>query len=187
MKIALGVTRGLNHIHNQENLVHGNLTSSDVYLDEHNNPKISDYGVHRLMTDTANTNVITTAGGAAGYRAPELPKSKKATPKTDVYSLGVIILELLTGKSPNETVDGSDLPQWVASTVKEEWTNEVFDLELMRDVSTTGDEMLNTLKLALHLVDPSPDARPDVSQVLLQLEEINPKLVAEDSSEESAH
>lgn len=188
MKIAIGVTRGLNHIHSQENLVHGNLTSSDVYLDEQNNPRISDYGIHRLMTDTANTSVIGT--GPAGYRAPELPKTKKATTKSDIYSLGVIILELLTGKSPNEPVDGSDLPQWVASTVKEEWTNEVFDLELMRDVSTTGDEMLNTLKLALHLVDPSPDARPDVQQILHQLEEINPKLTTEtpeESAEKSHH
>ncbi|XP_021744753.1 probably inactive leucine-rich repeat receptor-like protein kinase IMK2 [Chenopodium quinoa] len=189
MKIAIGVTRGLNYIHSQESLVHGSLTATDVYLDEQNNPRISDYGIHRLMIDSANTNVIATAG-SAGYRAPELPKTKKATTKTDIYSLGVIILELLTGKSPNESVDGLDLPQWVASTVKEEWTNEVFDLELMRDVSTTGDEMLNTLKLALHLVDPSPDARPDVQQVLQQLEEINPKLIAEtpeESAEKSHH
>ncbi|KNA20857.1 hypothetical protein SOVF_048590 [Spinacia oleracea] len=55
----------------------------------------------------------------------------------------------------------------------------------MRDVSTTGDEMLNRLKLALHLVDPLPEARPDVQQVLQQLEEINPKLIAE-TPEESA-
>ncbi|KAH9614298.1 hypothetical protein KSS87_013361 [Heliosperma pusillum] len=189
MKIALGITRGLNHLHNQENLVHGNLASSDVYLDEQNKPKVTDYGIHRLMTDTANTNVSATAG-ATGYRAPELPKTKKASTKSDIYSLGVILLELLTGKSPSEAIEGSDLPQWVASTVKEEWTNEVFDLELMRDVSTTGDEMLNTLKLALHLVDPSPEARPDIQQVLQQLQEINPKLaaeIAEDSSADKVH
>ncbi|MCI12901.1 putative inactive leucine-rich repeat receptor-like protein kinase IMK2-like, partial [Trifolium medium] len=73
-----------------------------------------------------------------------------------------------------------DLPQWVASIVKEEWTNEVFDLELMRDAPTIGDELLNTLKLALHCVDPSPSARPEVKQVLQQLEEIKPELVEVD-------
>lgn len=123
------------------------------------------------MTPAANTNVIATAG-ALGYRAPELSKLKKANTKTDVYSLGVIILELLTRKSPGES---TDLPQWVASIVKEEWTNAVFDVELMKDASLIGDELLNTLKLALHCVDPSPSARPDVQQVLNQLEEIRPE------------
>ena len=58
----------------------------------------------------------------------------------------MIILELLTGKSPGEAMNGVDLPQWVTSIVKEEWTNEVFDLELMKDASIIGDELLNTLK-----------------------------------------
>ncbi|KAF4369169.1 hypothetical protein F8388_023033 [Cannabis sativa] len=110
---------------------------------------------------TAASNVIATAG-ALGYRAPKLSKLKKANTKTDVYSLGVIMLELLTGKTPGEAMNGLDLPQWVASIVKEEWTNEVFDLELMRAAPSIGDELLNTLKLALHCVDPSPSARPEV-------------------------
>uniref|UniRef100_A0A803QTU5 Protein kinase domain-containing protein n=1 Tax=Cannabis sativa TaxID=3483 RepID=A0A803QTU5_CANSA len=113
------------------------------------------------MTTTAASNVIATAR-ALGYRAPKLSKLKKANTKTDVYSLGVIMLELLTGKTPGEAMNGLDLPQWVASIVKEEWTNEVFDLELMRAAPSIGDELLNTLKLALHCVDPSPSARPEV-------------------------
>ncbi|KAL3521265.1 hypothetical protein ACH5RR_019414 [Cinchona calisaya] len=173
MKITQGITRGLLYLHTQANIIHGNLTSSNVLLDENANAKISDYGLSRLMTPAANVNVIATAG-ALGYRAPELSKLKKGNTKTDVYSLGVIMLELLTGKSPGEAMDGVDLPHWVASIVKEEWTNEVFDLELMRDASTIGDELLNTLKLALHCVDPSPSARPDVEQVHQQLEEIRP-------------
>ncbi|XP_057498764.1 probably inactive leucine-rich repeat receptor-like protein kinase IMK2 [Actinidia eriantha] len=177
MKIAMGVTRGLCYLHTQENIIHGNLTSSNVLLDEQSNPKISDVGLSRLMTTAANANVIATAG-SLGYRAPELSKLKNATTKTDVYSLGVIILELLTGKSPSEGTDGVDLPQWVASIVKEEWTNEVFDVELMReDTFNSSDELLNTLKLALHCVDPSPAARPEAEQVLQQLEEIKPELV----------
>lgn len=173
MTIAMGVARGLNFLHTQENTTHGNLTSSNILLDEQTNAHIADFGLSRLMTAAANTNVIATAG-TMGYRAPELSKLKNANTKTDVYSLGVIILELLTGKSPGETTNGMDLPQWVASIVKEEWTNEVFDLELMRDAASIGDELLNTLKLALHCVDPSPSARPEVQQVIEQLEQIKP-------------
>ncbi|XP_072996543.1 probably inactive leucine-rich repeat receptor-like protein kinase IMK2 [Typha latifolia] len=177
MNIAKGVTRGLSYLHNDMNMVHGNLTSGNVLLDDDASAKIADFGLSRLMTTAANSNVIATAG-ALGYRAPELSKLKKANTKTDVYSLGVIILELLTGKSPGESMNGMDLPQWVASIVNEEWTNEVFDLELMRDTTgSTGDELLNTLKLALHCVDPSAAARPEVQQVLQQLEEIKPDSV----------
>lgn len=165
------MARGLLYLHSHENIIHGILTSSNVLLDENTNAKIADFGLSRLMSAAANVNVIATTG-ALGYRAPELSKLKKANTKTDVYSLGVIMLELLTGKSPGEAMNGEDLPQWVASIVKEEWTNEVFDLELMRDAATIGDELLNTLKLALHCVDPSPSARPEVQQVLQQLEEI---------------
>lgn len=185
MRIIKGMTRGLLYLHSNENIIHGNLTSSNVLLDDNTNAKISDFGLSRLMTAAANVNVIATAG-ALGYRAPELSKLKKANTKTDVYSLGVIILELLTGKPPGEAMNGLDLPQWVASIVKEEWTNEVFDLELMRDASTIGDELLNTLKLALHCVDPSPSARPEVQQVLQQLEEIRPETTATSSGDEGA-
>ncbi|KAL5740304.1 hypothetical protein ACOSQ2_029484 [Xanthoceras sorbifolium] len=183
MNIAIGVSRGLNYLHTQENMIHGNLTSSNILLDEQTSPHIADFGLSRLMTAAANINVIATAG-TLGYRAPELSKLKNANTKTDVYSLGVIILELLTGKSPGDPTNGMDLPQWVASIVKEEWTNEVFDLELMRDTPTIGDELLNTLKLALHCVDPSPAARPEVQQVLQQLEEIKPELAAAGSGDD---
>ncbi|PHT43970.1 putative leucine-rich repeat receptor-like protein kinase IMK3 [Capsicum baccatum] len=176
MRIAIGITKGICFLHTKENIIHGNLTSSNILLDEQNNPKIADVGLSRLMTTAGNTNVIATAG-TLGYRAPELSKIKNASTKTDVYSLGVIILELLTGKSPSEATDGLDLPQWVASIVKEEWTNEVFDVELMRDAPNIGDELLNTLKLALHCVDPTPTARPEAPQVLQKLEEIKPELM----------
>ncbi|GMH23009.1 hypothetical protein Nepgr_024852 [Nepenthes gracilis] len=176
MKIAVGITRGLHYLHDQENIIHGNLASSEIYIDDQTNPRIADYGISRLMVDDKGTTTAT--AGSTGYRAPELQKLKAATANTDIYSLGVILLELLTGKSPSEAVEGEDLPKWVTSMVKEEWTNEVFDLELMKDVSTTGDEMISTLKLALQLVDPSPDARPAVQEVIRQLEEINPNLAA---------
>ncbi|CAM0872773.1 unnamed protein product [Alopecurus aequalis] len=184
MNIAVGVARGLHHLHADATMVHGNLTSNNILLDEHNNAKIADCGLPRLMSAAANNNVVATAG-ALGYRAPELSKLKKANTKTDIYSLGMIMLELLTGKSPGDTTNGLDLPQWVASVVEEEWTNEVFDLELMKDAATgseTGEELVKTLKLALHCVDPSPVARPEAQQVLRQLEQIKPSMAVSASS-----
>ncbi|KAE8669386.1 leucine-rich repeat receptor-like protein kinase IMK2 [Hibiscus syriacus] len=121
MRIAKGVTRGLLCLHTQENIIHGNLTSSNVLLDDETRAKIEDYGISLLMTAAANENIIA-APGALGYRALELSKLKKTNTKTDVYILGVIILELLTGKSPGEAMNDMDLPQWAASVVKEEWT-----------------------------------------------------------------
>ncbi|CAL4913973.1 unnamed protein product [Urochloa decumbens] len=184
MNIAMGVARGLHHLHTDANMVHGNLTSNNILLDEGNNAKIADCGLSRLMSAAANSSVIA-AAGALGYRAPELSKLKKANTKTDIYSLGVVMLELLTGKSPGDTTNGLDLPQWVASVVEEEWTNEVFDLELMKDAaagSETGEELVKTLKLALHCVDPSPPARPEAQQVLRQLEQIKPTIAVSAAS-----
>ncbi|XP_073035986.1 probable leucine-rich repeat receptor-like protein kinase IMK3 [Primulina eburnea] len=174
IKVAKDVARGLLYLHTKVGITHGNLTSSNVLLDEHKNAKISDYGLSLLMSSAANANVIATSG-ALGYRAPELSELKKATTKSDIYSFGVIMLELLTGKPPGDVdngIIGMDLPQWVASIVKKEWTKGVFDVELMRDQSVSGDELMSTLKLALNCVELSPSDRPEALQILWQLEEI---------------
>jgi serine/threonine protein kinase len=109
-----------------------------------------------------------------GYRAPELTSLLEASIKTDVYSLGTIILELLTGRSPSKR----DLPRWVASVLKKKWTSAVFDVELRRyleDVGPSGDdELMGTTTLALQCVDPSPSVRPQAREVLQGLERIRP-------------
>ncbi|KAI3815947.1 hypothetical protein L1987_15631 [Smallanthus sonchifolius] len=176
MRIMKGITRGLANLHTHHNIVHGNLTSNNILLDNDLNPKIADYGLSWLMTATA---------GAHGYEAPELSKLRKADTKTDIYSLGVIMLEVLSGKSPHEVDGGVGLPQWVAWIVNQEWTTEFFDLELMKDTSVTGDKLLKILKLALHCVDPSPCARPEVQLILQQLEDISPD-TATSSGDEGA-
>lgn len=100
MRIAEGAARGINRLHQNENIIHGNLTASNILLDARSSPAltacISDFGLSRLMTPAANANVVATAG-SLGYRAPELTKLKKATTKSDVYSFGIVLLELLTG------------------------------------------------------------------------------------------
>ncbi|KAI5068329.1 hypothetical protein GOP47_0017152 [Adiantum capillus-veneris] len=182
MNIAIGAAKGLVYLHEEQKMIHGNLTSSNILIDAHQNAKLSDFGLSRLMTQAANSNVIATAG-ALGYRAPELTKLRKATTKSDVYSFGIVLLELLTGKAPGEgpssgPTEGTtmDLPDWVASIVKQEWTQEVFDIELMKGRAPGDEELINTLQLAMNCVTLAPLERPEMSEVLQQLEQIKPDL-----------
>ncbi|KAJ0697748.1 putative protein kinase RLK-Pelle-LRR-III family [Helianthus annuus] len=129
----------------------------------------------RLMHARVNSHHIAT-DKTLGYQAPEVSKLKEVDMKADVYSFGMIMLELLTRKSPEDPWNGLDLPQWVALIVKEEKTKEVFDRDLMKDASAVGEsELLDSLKLALQCIPQSPQDRPDVQLVLQRLEEIRPE------------
>lgn len=87
-----------------------------------------------------------------------------------------LLLELLTGKAPTQAAlndEGIDLPRWVQSIVREEWTTEVFDAELLR-YNTVEGEMVNLLQIAMRCVDPVPERRPSMSDVQLLLEDVHP-------------
>jgi len=110
----------------------------------------------------------------AGYRAPEVTDPRKVSQKADVYSFGVLLLELLTGKAPTHALlneEGVDLPRWVQSVVREEWSSEVFDIELLR-YQNSEEEMVQLLQLAVDCVVPYPDNRPSISQVRQRIEEL---------------
>ncbi|PHU06950.1 putative leucine-rich repeat receptor-like protein kinase IMK3 [Capsicum chinense] len=92
-------------LYTKENIIHGNLTSSNILLEEKNNPKMVDVRLSRLMTTNGNTNIIATTGILA-YHTLEFSKINNASTNMDAYSLGVIILELLIGNSPSEAIDG---------------------------------------------------------------------------------
>lgn len=109
-----------------------------------------------------------------GYRAPEVTDPWRATQKADVYSFGVLLLELLTGKAPTHSVlndEGVDLPRWVQSVVQEEWTSEVFDLELFR-YQSVEEEMVQLLQLAIDCSAQYPDSRPSMTEIRKRIEEL---------------
>ncbi|KAL3679235.1 hypothetical protein R1sor_022191 [Riccia sorocarpa] len=186
MKVTMGAAKGLGYLHESQNIIHGNLSATNILLDARMNAKISDYGLSRLMTPQAMSGLMATAG-TLGYRAPELAKTKKPTRKSDVYSFGIVLLELLTGKAPVEqssSDSGMDLAEWVSSVVKEEWTSEVFDVEIIKGASPhQEEEMMNCLQLALVCVNTSATSRPEMEDVIRQLEEIRPDLRSSPESE----
>jgi len=104
---------------------------------------------------------------------------RKQSQKSDVYSFGVLLLEMLTGKCPSAVESGGsgynggviDLPRWVQSVVREEWTAEVFDLELMR-YKDIEEEMVGLLQIAMSCTAASPDQRPRMSHIVKMIEEL---------------
>lgn len=171
LRIASGAARGIAHIHTENGgkLVHGNVKASNIFLNKQQYGCVSDIGLTTIMSSLAPP-----ISRAAGYRAPEVTDTRKAAQPADVYSFGVVLLELLTGKSPIHTTAGDEivhLVRWVHSVVREEWTAEVFDLELMR-YPGIEEEMVEMLQIAMSCVVRMPDQRPKMLDVVKMIENV---------------
>ncbi|KAK3014616.1 hypothetical protein RJ639_009115 [Escallonia herrerae] len=179
LKLASGSAAGVAflHSHNKSKLFHGHLTSSNIIVDHLGNACISDIGLHQLF------QVPTSPKNA--YKAPELSpngnttdstnnrRSKKFSQMCDVYSFGMVLLEILTGKAATSE-GGVSLEKWIRRVVQEEWTWEVFDYELLR-YKEMEEEMVALLQVALLCLAQSPRDRPKMSVVQQMIEDIRRK------------
>ncbi|KAJ0978421.1 hypothetical protein J5N97_013895 [Dioscorea zingiberensis] len=189
VKVALGAARGVAHLHLEGGgrFVHGNIKASNVLLTQDLDACVSDFGLAPLMNNHATPSRI-----IVGYRAPEAIETRKYTQKSDVYSFGVLLLELLTGKAPIQSPgrdDVVDLPRWVQSVVREEWTAEVFDVDLMR-YQNIEEEMVQMLPDSNGMCCENSDQRPKIEDVVKMIEEIRqsdsePRPSSEDKSKDS--
>ncbi|XP_051119639.1 probable inactive receptor kinase At1g48480 [Andrographis paniculata] len=179
--IALGAARGIEYLHFQgQNISHGNIKSSNILLTKSYEARVSDFGLNHLVAPSSSPTRV------AGYRAPEVTDPRRVSQKADVYSFGVLILELLTGKAPAHALlneEGVDLPRWVQSVVREEWTSEVFDLELLR-YQNVEDEMVQLLQLGIDCTAQYPDQRPSISEVANRIEELRRSSLRENYQEQ---
>ncbi|QDP16881.1 hypothetical protein Tsubulata_044027 [Turnera subulata] len=163
LKIAEDVAQGLAYIHQASKLVHGNLKSSNVLLGADFEACITDYCLAILADTCASEDP-----DSAACRAPETRKSsRQATPKSDVYAFGVLLLELLTGKHPSQHpyLVPADMLDWVRA---------------MRDDDGGDDNQLGMLTEVASVCSlTSPEQRPAMWQVLKMIQEIKESILVE--------
>nr|GMD21775.1 probable LRR receptor-like serine/threonine-protein kinase At4g31250 [Ipomoea batatas] len=183
LKIIKGVAKGLSYLYEHLStltLPHGHLKSSNVLLDQTFNPLLADYALAPVTNkDHAQQFMV-------AYKSPESTHHERVTRKTDVWSLGILILEVLTGRFPaNYLAQGkgasADLAAWVNSVVREEWTGEVFDKEMRGGKSGEG-EMLKLLKIGMCCCEWEVGRRWDIMEAVERIEELKEKDVEDDYS-----
>ncbi|KAF8377205.1 hypothetical protein HHK36_030578 [Tetracentron sinense] len=173
-KIAIGAARGLTFLHNcSPHIIHRDMKSSNVLVDNNLEARVSDFGMARLMSAMDTHLSVSTLSGTPGYVPPEYYQSFQCSTKGDVYSYGVVLLELLTGKQPTDSADFGDnnLVGWVKQQAKLK-IRDVFDPELLKEVPSLEMELLQHLKVACMCLDDRPRRRPSMIQIMAMFKEI---------------
>ncbi|KAJ4973897.1 hypothetical protein NE237_007071 [Protea cynaroides] len=193
LRIMRGIAKGLAYLHefSPKKYVHGDLKPNNILLGQNLEPQIADFGLGRLAniaggTPTLQSNrmssekplqqhsavseVVTvspTISSGSYYQAPEALKMVKPSQKWDVYSYGVILIEMISGRSPMVQVGTSemDLVRWIQLCIQEKKPlSDVLDPFLAGE-SDREDEMIAVLKIALACVQTSPERRPSMRHV----------------------
>jgi serine/threonine protein kinase len=171
-KIALGVARGLAYLHHDciPHVIHRDVKSSNVLLDHNMEARLCDFGLATLIKPS-DSHVTTIVAGTFGYLAPEYFDTGRATTKGDVYSYGVVLLELLTGKRPTDEAyleNGTRLVTWVRETMEEKREEHAVDEALP---CFPADEVRFVFAVADKCLDSDPGNRPTMEQVVKMLEQ----------------
>ncbi|XP_021731977.1 proline-rich receptor-like protein kinase PERK15 [Chenopodium quinoa] len=175
LKIAIGAAKGLAYLHEDchPKIIHRDIKASNILIDEEFEAKVADFGLAKFSFDT-DTHVSTRVMGTFGYLAPEYASSGKLTEKSDVFSFGVVLLELITGRRPVDKarpfMDDS-MVEWARPLLSHALEGgsfqELVDTRL-EDYNFT--EMASMIACAAVCVRSSARRRPQMSQVVRALE-----------------
>ncbi|KAM7274159.1 hypothetical protein ACFE04_028823 [Oxalis oulophora] len=185
--ISIGIAYGLDYLHTglQKPIVNGNLKSKNILLGHNYQPHISDFGLHLLLNPTAGQEMLE-ASAAEGYKAPELMKMKDASPETDIYSLGITFLELLSGRKPISENPAPDedfyLPTFMRNAVLDNRIADLYHPDILIQCNGSDDRgsvseevIIKYFDLAMSCCSASPSLRPNIKQVIKKLIEIGPQ------------
>nr|GEW54815.1 receptor-like protein kinase 2 [Tanacetum cinerariifolium] len=167
------LAQGIAYLHHDcvPPIVHRDIKANNILIGLEYEPYIADFRLAKLVDDGDFARSSKTVAGSYGYIAPEYGYMMKITEKSDVYSYGVVILEVLTGKQPIDPTipDGLHIVDWVR---KQKVKPELLDQSLLSQPESDIEEMTQTLGIALLCVNSSPEERPTMKNVTTMLKEI---------------
>ncbi|XP_076959043.1 cold-responsive protein kinase 1-like isoform X1 [Bidens hawaiensis] len=165
--ICIGTARGLAYLHEElkPHIVHRDIKASNILLDKDFTPKIGDFGLAKLFPDSI-THISTKLAGTTGYLAPEYVLGGQLTLKADVYSFGVLVLEIISGRSSSLSSWGTDqkvLLEWAWGLYEEGRLLELVDEQLN---TYPKDDVIKYIKVAFFCTQATATRRPNMSQVV---------------------
>ncbi|KAL6972863.1 non-specific serine,threonine protein kinase [Sarracenia purpurea var. burkii] len=181
MNIAIGSAEGIAYLHHYAtpHIIHRDVKASNVLLDSNFQAKVADFGFAKLIPDGA-THVTTRVKGTLGYLAPEYAMLGKVSESCDVYSFGILLLELASGKKPLEKLSASmkrTITNWALPLACERKFSELADPQL--NGKYVEDELKRVVFIGLVCAQSRPEKRPTMLEVVELLKgDSKDKLVA---------
>ncbi|XP_050268421.1 G-type lectin S-receptor-like serine/threonine-protein kinase SD2-5 [Quercus robur] len=170
--IALGTAKGLAYLHEDcdAKIVHCDIKPENVLLDDNFLAKVSDFGLAKLMT-REQSHVFTTLRGTRGYLAPEWITNYAISEKSDVYSYGMVLLEIISGRKnfePEETSEKSHFPSYAFKMLEEGKLGDIIDSRL--NINVNDERVSTAIKVALWCIQEDMHLRPSMTKVFQMLE-----------------
>lgn len=174
LRIAAEAAGALAYLHSSASMpiIHRDVKSANILLDEYYNAKISDFGASRLVP-LDQTQVTTLVQGTLGYLDPEYFQSSQLTEKSDVYSFGVVLAELMTGRKPVSTAKAEEernLAIYFIVSVKENYLFQILDPRILRE--GTLEQVHEVAELVKRCLKLAGEERPTMKEVAMELERL---------------
>ncbi|KAL8044314.1 hypothetical protein ABFX02_08G038800 [Erythranthe guttata] len=180
VKVAAGAARGLAYLHEdcQPRIIHRDIKSTNILLDNNFEALVADFGLAKLVELDLHTHVSTRVMGTFGYLSPEYASTGKLTEKSDVFSFGVVLLELITGRKPVDSsrpLGDESLVEWarplLTQALEREQFGEIVDHKLKDNFVPS--EMFRMIEAAAACVRHHATKRPKMSQVVRALDSMD--------------
>ncbi|XP_022714869.1 PTI1-like tyrosine-protein kinase At3g15890 [Durio zibethinus] len=168
MKIAIGSAEGVAYLHHEANphIIHRDIKASNVLLDTNFEAKVADFGFAKLIPDGV-THMTTRVKGTLGYLAPEYAMWGKVSESCDVYSFGILLLQIISGKQPLEKLPGGvkrDIVQWVTPYVQKGAFDHIVDPRLKGKFDRA--QLKSAVMIAMRCTDSNHENRPSMLEVV---------------------